>query len=113
MDRRGRFSSRSIRKEGLFSRGLLFSVPLSAAVFFDVGVLALDDDLHGLVAAEHVTHHSLLALKAFIDAEEVLDLAGDVVGQLGNVLIGVVGRVLEGNGNDLLVEVFGLVYCFE
>ena len=77
---------------------------MSLAVFLDVGILALDDDIHRRLTAQHVADHGLLALQALIDPEEVLDLAGDVVGQLGNVLIGVVGRVLEGNGDDLLVE---------
>lgn len=63
----------------------------------------MDDDLHGLLAAENVAHVRLLALKALVYAEEVTDLAGHMGGQLGDVGIEVVGRILKGDGDDLLV----------
>ena len=56
----------------------------------------MDDDLHGLLAAENVAHVRLLALKALVDAEEVADLAGHMGGQLGDIGIEVVGRILKG-----------------
>ena len=38
-----------------------------AAIFFDLGVLALDDDFNGFLAGEDVAHDGLLALKALVD----------------------------------------------
>ena len=45
-----------------------------AAVFFDIGVLALDDDFDGFLAGEDVADDGLLALKALVDALPVYAL---------------------------------------
>ena len=80
------------------------------AIFFNISVLALDDDLDGFLAAEDVADDGLLALQALVDAEEVADFACHMVRQLRDVLIGVVGRILEGNGNDLFIETAAVLH---
>ena len=76
----------------------------SAAEFFDIGVQALADDLLRRLGALFLVHHGLLALQVFIHAEEVAHLAEDMAGQLGDVAVLVVHGVVEGDGDDLLVQ---------
>ena len=57
------------------------------AIFFNISVLALDDDLDGFLAAEDVADDGLLALQALVDAEEVADFACHMVRQLRDVLV--------------------------
>ena len=83
---------------------------MSLAVFLDVGILALDDDIHRRLTAQHVADHGLLALQALIDPEEVLDLAGHVGGQLGNIRVQMIGGVLEGDLDALLINVASFLH---
>ncbi len=62
------------------------------------------------LTAQHVADHGLLALQALIDPEEVLDLAGHVGRQLGNIRIQMIGGVLEGDGDDLLIQVAAVLH---
>ena len=63
----------------------------------------LPDDGDGILPALHVSGHGLLALQRLVDGEEVGHFVKDVVGQLGDVMIGVVSGVGKGDGDDLFV----------
>ena len=65
---------------------------------------AAADDLLRLLAAECVRGRGVLVLERFVDLEKVRNLAGTVRRNLAYVLVKVPGRVLEGNGDDLVVD---------
>ena len=66
-------------------------------------VHGLPDDLHGGGPVVHILGHGLLALQGLVDREEVLHLVKEVGGQIHQVVVGVVGGIGEGDGDDLLV----------
>ena len=44
-----------------------------------------------------------LVFQSLVDGEEMLHLLDHMGGKLGNVMVAVIGRIVEGNGNDLFV----------
>ena len=75
---------------------------ISAEIVLVVGNGSLND-LLSLLPALHVTGHGLLALQSFIDREEMAHLIEKMTGQLGDILISIVGGVGKGNGDDFFV----------
>ena len=67
-------------------------------------VQTLLDDLLRILRAPHLVHHGLLLLQIFVDGEEVGHFREDVGGQLADIVVAVVGGILEGDGDDLFIQ---------
>ncbi|MPN33203.1 hypothetical protein SDC9_180687 [bioreactor metagenome] len=66
------------------------------------------DNLPGPFCILYFVYHSFFIFQILIDGKEVAHLREDMSRQLVDILIGAIGRIIEGNGNDLFVQLAGI-----
>ena len=76
-----------------------------SAETFDVVFDRFVDDLDCHFSAADFACDGILAFEVFVNTEEVRHFIENMLGEFGDVLIGIVGRVLKGDRDDLCSRV--------
>ena len=81
-------------------------------IFFVIGIYALADNLDCLILVADFLYRCHLMFEHFIDLEEMHHLLEYVLGQFVNVVIVLVVRVVQRNGNYLFVKLAAVHHLY-